>query len=224
MQVPFLEISDKALMDPMANAWKSVASQEFELYQTPLGMAEHLSPFMALSEDHGSVDKVIVRLVHNDKTISVHLSWEDRTADDAIRDLDQFVDGVAIMFPLSDGANAMTMGDERNPVNVWFWKADKPEPFDVIAYGFGTSRKRPGFETGLKIAAQHDGTSWHVVFQRVMRGGLFSSSHVNFAPPGVLGRSHNNLGISFAVWNGSNKERSGQKSISGEWEPIEIEA
>lgn len=224
MQVPFLDISNKALMDPMASAWKGVASQDFELYQTPLGMVEHLSPFMALSEDHGSVNKVRARLVHNGKKISIHLAWKDKTADDAIRDLDQFVDGIAIMFPLSDEANAMTMGDERNPVNIWFWKADRPEAFDVIAHGFGTSRKRPGAETGLKVEAHHDGTSWNVVFQRALRDSLFSSGHVNFAPPGILGRSQKSLGISLAVWDGSNKERSGQKSISGEWEPIEIEA
>ncbi len=109
------------------------------------------------------------------------------------------------------------MGDEQNPVNAWMWRADKEAPYDVIAYGFGTSQRRPGKELGLSVNSIYKNGRWFVVFQRALRSNLLSHKQVGFAPNKISG-------ISFAVWDGGNNDRSAQKSFSGQWEPLELEA
>jgi DMSO reductase family type II enzyme heme b subunit len=46
---------------------------------------------------------------------------------------------------------------------------------------------------------------------------MISHDQVGFKPGAISG-------IAFAVWDGSNKERSAQKSFSGNWLPFEIDA
>jgi DMSO reductase family type II enzyme heme b subunit len=176
-------------------------------------MVQHLSPFMALSENHGRIDRLRFRLAHNGKTVNVWLSWADPSRDDRIADLDQFVDGVAVMFPMTGNAPAVTMGNAGNPVNAWLWRADRKFPYDVLAHGFGTSRRRSGKELGLQAASHYEDGNWSVVFQRQLRSHVPSSPQVSFKPRDVSG-------IAFAVWDGGNAERSAQKSFSGDWLPF----
>ena len=121
------------------------------------------------------------------------------------------------MFPFTDKANALTMGDEKNPVNAWFWRADKDDPYDVIARGYGSSERRSGRQLGLSVNSVYKKDRWFVVFQRPLRAGLINHKQVSFAPNKISG-------ISFAVWDGGNKDRSAQKSVSVQWEPLEFEA
>jgi len=217
MKVLHHEVSDDTLLNPLNPAWKKATAEAFDMNPAPIAMAAKLSPFMALSEDHGSVEKLEARAIHNGKRLSLLISWADDTADTKIDDLNQFTDGVAVMFPMSAGATATTMGDENNPVNAWMWKADAPEPMDVIARGYGSSQRRSAQKTGLKASAVHTDGRWHVVFQRNLRPSTMAMDLVGFSPK-------SSTGIAIAVWNGSNNERAGQKSVSGEWAPFEVVA
>lgn len=217
MKVPYINKQSDDFLDPHGDVWSRPGAERFDLVPTPIAMVEHLSSFMAMSTEHGKVSGIECRVAHNAKKISVHLSWDDKTRNDEIKDLDQFIDGVAVMFPLTDQADPMTMGDEKNPVNAWFWRANMAEPFDVIAHGFGSSNRRPGKELGLTVTSIHEKGRWSVVFQRALRAGMFSRQQVAFAPGKIAG-------ISFAVWDGGNDDRSAQKSVSTRWEPLEIEA
>ncbi|RLA02721.1 MAG: hypothetical protein DRQ47_06440 [Gammaproteobacteria bacterium] len=217
MKVSYINQPEQSFMDPHAALWKSADSGRFSLSQTPIKMVQHLSPFMAESTEHGKVAEIQCRIAHNGSKISIYVSWADETKNDEIKDLDQFIDGVAVMFPFTDNANPITMGDENNPVNAWLWRADKSEPYDVIAYGFGTSQRRTGKEFGLSVSSVYEKGRWHVVFQRPLRATLLTQKQVSFAPNKLSG-------ISFAVWDGGNKDRSAQKSFSGQWEPLELEA
>ena len=111
----------------------------------------------------------------------------------------------------------MTMGDADNPVNMWFWRADKEQPFDVIAHGFGTSERRSGELLGLSVTSEYREGRWHVVFQRNMRSNIIGHQQVSFKPKDISG-------VAFAIWDGSNKERSAQKSFSGNWLAFEVDA
>jgi len=219
MKIPYSKIDDDTLLDPLASAWEKVPMMDIDMHATPLPLVEHLSPFMAMSNDHGKIDKLAVRVANNGKTISIQLSWKDGSRNQAIRDLDDFVDAAAVLFPLTAKADPVTMGDADNPVNSWFWKADQPRPFDVIARGFGTSIRRPAEDSGLQTAARHRDGKWHVVFQRPLRGNLLSPEHVKFVP----GSPSTEVKMSFAVWDGGNAERAGQKSFSGGWQTFEME-
>jgi len=217
MKLSYIKAKNEILLNPFAGEWSSVEEHAVDLYQTPIAMVQHLSPFMALSQDHGKIDHLKFKIAHNEKTASVYVSWKDESRDDKIEDLNQFIDSLAVMFPMTPTANSATMGDADNPVNAWFWRADKAQAFDVIAHGFGTSQRRDGSTHGLSVTSQYRDGRWHVVFQRSMRTNMISSRQVSFKPGAISG-------IAFAVWDGSNKDRSAQKSFSGNWLPFEVDA
>lgn len=211
MKVSKVKASDQDLADGMSPAWRGVTETKVDLVPSPVGMAEEVSPFMALSEDHGKVSAARVRIASNGTTFSVRLTWVDPDDDSAPGDLDEFADGAAVMFPLAQGASALSMGAESAPVNAWLWKADEAAPFDVFAEGYATSERREAGASGLKAAATHANGHWTLVFQRpIVAEGSFVS---------LAGEA--DVGIAFAIWEGANKERAGQKSVSGEFVALE---
>lgn len=217
MKATYYDAKSEVLLSPMADIWQKTAPETLEMVPAPVAMATDLSPFMATSRDHGKIKNVQVQILHNGRTLNVRLQWADENPDTEITDLDQFADGAAVMFPLAKDAHAITMGDADNPVNAWFWKADAAQPHDVVARGFGTSRRRPGAESGLLAASSYADGHWHVVFQRSLRPKSGLTDQVVFRP-------NASLGIAVALWEGSNRERAGQKSISGDWTTLEVAA
>lgn len=217
MKVKSVNSSDKQLMKPMAEIWNQVPGKDLGLAPSPLAATQHISPFMALKSDHGTVTNVELKLAHNSKMMFARLRWKNAKANTVIKDLDDFSDGAGIMFPLSPNSNAFTMGDPANPVNAWLWKADKEKPFDVYARGWGSSQRRSAEVSGLESKAEYIDGHWHLVFKRSLRTSLIGKELVNFTPKSTLG-------VAIAIWDGGNKERAAQKSFSGNWEPIEIEA
>ncbi|HJP36053.1 MAG TPA: ethylbenzene dehydrogenase-related protein [Gammaproteobacteria bacterium] len=215
MKAPHYDTKDDVLLDPFDAAWNKTADEVLDMMPAPVAMVQHLSPFMALSKDHGKIRRVTVNAQHNGRRLSIRLVWADDSSDTEIKDLDQFTDAAAVMFPMNKGANAITMGDEQNPVNAWFWKAGSAEPHDILAHGFGTSRRRPAKVSGLRATSSYADGRWHVVFQRSLRPGTGLSDQVAFKPAAPIG-------IAVALWAGSNRERAGQKSISGEWTAFEV--
>jgi DMSO reductase family type II enzyme heme b subunit len=203
------------LIDVDGAAWAALDGVAIDLVPAPVTMAGAVSSQMALSRSHGKVRRVDVCLVHDGEVLSVRLSWQDAERDDRIADLDRFTDGAAVMFPLQGDANPVTMGDEQKPVNAWLWKADRREPFDVIARGYSTSQRRPASSSGLEASALYSEGEWRVVFQRSLQpvSGEFSS----FRPGG-------RAKIAFAVWEGSNGERAGQKAVSGAFVDLDLDA
>lgn len=217
MKVQSVNASDSKLLMPMASIWQQIPGKGLALAPSPVAATQHLSAFMALKKDHGRVSSVELKLAHNSNMLFAHLRWKNDRANTEIRDLDDFSDGAGIMFPLSPNANAFTMGDDSHPVNAWLWKADKSEPFDVYARGWGSSQRRPATLSGLQSKAEYHDGYWNLVFARSLRTSLIGKELVNFTPKSVLG-------VAVAIWDGGNNERAGQKSFSGNWEPIEIEA
>lgn len=207
--------SNAELLDPRSAKWQKVPAETVTLAPTPIAaLAGEVSPFLAVdSTDHGKIDRVDVSIAHNGESLAIRLSWKCEKHD-AIKDLDQFVDGTAVLFPMSDAANAVTMGAKGAPVNAWYWKANHPrDPYDVIAEGFGSSERRSPKVSGLTSAADYANGAWTVVLCRPLSAGR---GHVRFIP-GKPSR------IAMAVWDGGNLERSGRKSFSGEFVTLDIE-
>lgn len=211
MRVSKVKASDEDLIDGSSSSWNGVPETRVALMPSPVGMAEDVSPFMALSEDHGKVDQLRVRIASNGSSLSVRLSWIDPDDDSRPDDLDEFPDGAAVMFPLVPGAGALSMGSKGAPVNAWLWKADEGEPFDVVAEGYATSERRDAAASGLKASAVHARGRWTLVFQRPLE---VDGAFVSFA-------EDEKTGIAFAIWEGVNKERAGQKSVSGDFVALE---
>jgi hypothetical protein len=175
-----------------------------------------------------------VRSVHNGTDIAFLLEWQDNTKNDRLTP-GTFRDGAAIGLPLGEAPAFFCMGQLDHYINIWHWKADWQSDIDrrtarsterraegevrrfeviprrassvedLIGGGFSTltSKQSQGRIQGK--AVWKDGT-WRVV----MRRPLASTDPENEAKlePGRL------QAIAFAVWNGENKERNGQKAVA----------
>lgn len=180
-----------------------------------------------------TVRAVTVRSIHNGTDIAFLLEWQDNTKNDRLTP-GTFRDGVAIGLPLGDAPAFFCMGQLDHYINIWHWKADwqsdidrraarTPEKKeggvrtfeviprrvssveDLIGGGFSTltTKDKQGRVQGQGL--WKDGL-WRVV----MRRPLVSEDQEDEAKL-VPGRVQT---ISFAVWNGENKERNGQKAVS----------
>jgi len=174
-----------------------------------------------------------VRTLHNGTEIAFLLEWQDNTKNDRLTP-GTFRDGVAIGLPLGDAPAFFCMGQLDHYINIWHWKADWQSDIDrraartgekksgevrtfeviprrissvedLIGGGFSTltTKEKQGRVQGK--ATWKDGV-WHVV----MRRPLSSEEQENEAKL-VPGRIQT---VSFAVWNGENKERNGQKAVA----------
>jgi hypothetical protein len=176
---------------------------------------------------------LVVRSLHNGTEIAFLLEWQDNTKNDRLTP-GTFRDGVAIGLPLGDAPAFFCMGQLDHYINIWHWKADWQSDIDrraarqsekkeggvrtfeviprrissvedLIGGGFSTltTKEKQGRVQGK--AFWKDGI-WHVV----MRRPLASEEQENEAKL-IPGRVQT---ISFAVWNGENKERNGQKAVA----------
>ena len=216
MKVNRINASNDELGSATYAGWRAVEGKEFPLVATPLKgnpQIKAISPFIEKSVDHGSVTKLNVACAHNGERLAIYLTWESEKHDKIV-DLDEFVDGVAVMFPLTAKASAVTMGSPSDPVNAWYWKGNLDNrAFDVIATGYGTSGRRNDPEYPIQCNAEHRDGSWHVVMSREFTA---SDSRIAFYPG-------QDVGMAFAVWDGGNRERSGRKSFSGDFARIAID-
>ncbi|MDF0643399.1 MAG: ethylbenzene dehydrogenase-related protein [Nitrospira sp.] len=174
-----------------------------------------------------------VRAIHNGTDLAFLLEWQDNTKNDRLTP-GTFRDGVAIGLPLGDAPAFFCMGQLDHYINIWHWKADWQSDIDrraarnpdkqregvrtfeviprrvssvedLIGGGFSTltTKEKQGRVQGK--ALWKDGV-WHVV----MRRPLVSEEQENEAKL-IPGRVQT---VSFAVWNGENKERNGQKAVA----------
>jgi hypothetical protein len=174
-----------------------------------------------------------VRSLQNGTDIAFLIEWQDNTKNDRLTP-GTFRDGVAIGLPLGDAPAFFCMGQLDHYINIWHWKADWQSDIDrraartsekkdggvrtfeviprrissvedLIGGGFSTltTKEKQGRVQGQ--ALWKDGV-WRVV----MRRPLASEEPENEAKL-IPGRTQT---VSFAVWNGENKERNGQKAVA----------
>ena len=191
----------------------------------------------------GSAASMSVQTIHFDGDLVVRISWPDATKDISTAKPELFADAVAVQFPASARSSvpAICMGQADGAVNIWHWRADSqagvsalPEAHDgyvdryadisetyypgaasgnpfaasspvqnLLAGGFGTLT--PADEQTVVGEGRHKASEWTVVLRR------------SFAAPGVehpqfeIGQE---IDVALAVWNGSEGDRDGIKSVS----------
>ena len=181
-----------------------------------------------------TVRTLAVRSVHNGTDISFRIEWRDNTKNDKLTP-GTFRDGLAVGFPLGDAPAFFCMGQLDHYINIWHWKADWQSDVDrraasakkrrgrgrvrrfeviprrassvedLIGGGFSTltSKRKQGRVKGY--ATWKRGT-WQVVMVRALESkDLENEARLE---PGRL------QVIAFAVWNGENQERNGQKAVA----------
>lgn len=182
-----------------------------------------------------SAKALAVRSVHNGADIAFLLEWQDNTKNDRLTP-GTFRDGVAIGLPLGEAPAFFCMGQLDHYINIWHWKADWQSDIDrraakaaerkgesgevrrfeviprrassvedLVGGGFSTLTTKQSQGRVQGKASWKDGV-WRVVIKRP----LASTDPENEArlEPGRL------QAIAFAVWNGENKERNGQKAVA----------
>lgn len=205
-------------LDPYAAAWDKAPSVKVAVAPQKL----------VVPQGGGAVADVEVQSLRTPGEIFFRLRWADPTKSTDLELSGQFVDGVALEFPLAAGSlPAPMMGEKGKPVNVWRWSAAmaKPDhhakaysdyyrpdaihttikypskPEDLVAEGWGTIGRR---ETQAVDGAGDwkDGT-WTVVLRRklvAIGGAAF--------PGGTV------VPFALAVWEGGSEERGPAKSFS----------
>ena len=175
-----------------------------------------------------------LRSIHNGTEIAFLLEWQDNTKNDRLTP-GTFRDGVAIGLPLGDAPAFFCMGQLDHYIYIWHWKADwqsdidrrsaraaegkasgevrrfeviprrKSSVEDLIGGGFSTLTTKEDQGRVQGSAIWKDGV-WRVVIRRPMS----SAGQENEArlEPGRL------QAVAFAIWNGENKERNGQKAVA----------
>jgi steroid C-25 hydroxylase gamma subunit len=215
MRVRRVAESTQALVDPRHDAWDRLQDERIELTPVPLVLqpSEYTQVKWADAE-YGDTPAVRVSAAYNREAVFFHMRWNDPTDDSRPGDMANFPDQAAVMLPIGDDAPISEMGLPDHPVNMWLWRADVETPLYVTATGRGTTMRH--HESPLLGGAVHRGGSWHVVVARPFNVRLESQYVVPLAP----GVNHR---CTFAIWQGSNKERAGLKAYGPVWEPLEME-
>lgn len=214
MKVHRVAAGDAELLDSVSRAWDGVKAEDVSLAPTPLVSQPSVYIQAKWGEtSYGKLERVSVRGVHNGELLYFHLAWEDATADDGIRDTDQFADAAAVMFPVFSEASLQSMGSPQAPVNVWYWRPDLEAPYSITAQGTGTTRRN--LDPNLSASGTYRAGGWSVVIRRKLWSAVPETMSL---APGANGK------VGFAVWQGANQERGGLKAVTLDWLPMEIEA
>jgi complex iron-sulfur molybdoenzyme family reductase subunit gamma len=192
----------ESLSSPTAPAWNDAATVTVPLSSAPSRVPD---------ANDTSVERANVEAAHTQRKLFVRVSWADPTKDgnvtpsqyDAPR-INSYGDGVAVQFPANVSQQpGIAMGSPQSMVNVWWWNGAMGQQ-ELLAAGPGTTT--PFDRTAISTNATHRDGRWYVVLSRNL------TAEANRTSIGL----ERDVPVSFAVWNGSNAERAGQKAVS-EW-------
>ncbi|MBI4325355.1 MAG: c-type cytochrome [Chloroflexi bacterium] len=80
-------------------------------------------PLNPLWPEPDPIPAVAVRALYDGTRVAVLLQWRDPIANGAPVRVQDFQDAVAVQFSLNGTTPFLGMGDAKNPVNLWQWKA-----------------------------------------------------------------------------------------------------
>ena len=152
------------------------------------------------------ITELAAQAVRTRDTLFVRLAWDDPAPNTERSNTSSFLDGAAIQFPVN-GKTSTTpfMGDAKNPVNVWYWRADGRAE-NLVAGGFGTLDASVAQNVAARGARSARG--WEVVLARKLSASPTA---------GVDLGGRRKIPIAFAAWDGANQERDGFKAVTLEW-------
>jgi DMSO reductase family type II enzyme heme b subunit len=188
-----------------------------------------------------------IRTLHDGNTIAIRLSWNDATQNvTAIRPQD-FVDMAAIELFKGSPEPFLGMGLPDKAIDLWHWRAGWQQPVaqasevldtyrenfytareagnlitnpqqqhsagNLAARGFGSTTFRPKTSQLVSASAAWKDGRWTVVFRRPLSVA---------AEDGVSLASGDRCSIAFAIWDGEEHDRNGQKLVSI-WHDLRIE-
>ena len=183
------------------------------MYRTYLLPAPPVHPSVRLRFDEGASrgKHLYFQTARTSERFYMRLRWKDATEDRANK-VDAFGDGVAVQYAGNgpDTSYMMGSGVER-PVNIWYWRADQPGVENLVAGGFGstTTLDEQTVSGDARYVSEriHQDSEWQVVMSRPLEPA--NEHEISFANAEVP--------VSFAVWQGSDNERDGNKRVTHTW-------
>ncbi|MBK5932868.1 dimethylsulfide dehydrogenase subunit gamma [Rhodovulum imhoffii] len=200
----------RSVNDPDDIIWERLPEYRVRMVPAP---AVHRSVELRVNYDTPDQD-LYVTFAHTSERFYVRLRWRDDTADRQTG-RDRFRDGAAVQFSLGDDTTSYLMGTGPDqPVNIWYWSADGHQIQNLAAGGYGSLTRLP-IQTvsgdGLYTDNPGDPNEWTVVMSRPLA--------VRDEYEVALNRAV--VPIAFALWQGSEAQRDGLKSVSEGWVLVE---
>ena len=192
--------------DPVDNIWDRLPEYRVQVWPAP---AVHPSIELRVNyDDPGNI--VYLNIARTSERFYVRMRWRDDTHDTATT-MDRFSDAAAVQFSLGDDTTSYLMGSGPNDaVNIWFWRADGGPAQNLAAGGFGSTTILPS-QSVTGAGAYHESDTapnqWTVVMSRPLAvSGEYETSFRRREVP-----------MAFAVWQGSDGQRDGNKLVSDGW-------
>ncbi|GGN87306.1 MULTISPECIES: ethylbenzene dehydrogenase-related protein [Haloarcula] len=188
------------LSGPTTDGWEDVPAATVPLASAPSSVP---------NADQTSVERVHVQAARGDGQLHLRLQWHDATRDVATNETRAFADSVAVQFPVNTSSRPpIAMGGPTNRVNVWYWSGATGTE-ELLAGGAGSTTRfqNPSVNATAVHRGSGENATWTVVYTRDV--GASGANRTTIADDG-------DVDVAFAVWNGSNSERAGRKSVS-EW-------
>ena len=238
LNVAFMDKDIDLAQGLASEVWQEIKPQEIKLMYQVTAL-----PWPKIK---GGLPFVAIKAFHNKEDIYFYLRWPDDT-EDRVHETASFSDAGAIMFPLEKNAQPHTiMMGFLGRVNIWHWKANQDReywrnespqtkayvdfyyPFedqelfpvskhvtkspvnDLVAIRVGTITPKDNQEVAGKGIWENG--VWSVVLKRPL-AAIEAENGVNFAAGKKL--------AALAIWNGSQGDRGGRKSIS-DWVELDI--
>jgi len=207
-------------VEPSDENWNKATPVEVPLAGQILAAPRYWTP---------AVDAVMVRGLYNKDEISFLIEWDDSTNNQE----EIFRDAVSIQFPTKIPESLkkpyFAMGDSSGAVNLWSWKAHWGEGFGAVAEspesepgavaemnakGFKSIVMQPPESQNVTGKGIYQNGRWKVVMKRPVKTDD-AKGDIQFE----IGRL---IPVAFAVWDGSNSDVAGQKSVSS-WYYVSLE-
>ncbi|CBL45594.1 probably dimethylsulfide dehydrogenase gamma subunit [gamma proteobacterium HdN1] len=149
---------------------------------------------------HPATTSLEIEIMRSSGSWEIHARWACPNPSNVVKGYtDRFADAMAILVPTKEDAAWITMGSEDAPVDGVLWRADWEQPKRIHSKGLGTSQ-RADVPAGWRVKSQYAGG--HYTLQWL------------FPKWENLERFQR---CAFAIWQGSEQQRAGLKSVSAGW-------
>lgn len=183
------------------------------MYHTNLLTAPPVHQSATLRFDEGATrsKRIYFQVARSTERFYIRLSWKDATRDQKTT-VNDFRDGVAVQFAVNNADTSYMMGSgPKDPVNIWYWRADTNTVENLAAGGYGSTTTLPvqtvSGASAYIIDQVPENNDWHVVMSRPLK--VNDKYDVNF--------ERSLVPMGFAVWQGSDEERNGNKRVTHSW-------
>lgn len=198
--------------DPDDIIWERLP--EYRVHVGPAPSVHESVDLRVNYDDEGQY--VYLTLARTSERFYVRMRWRDDTPDVTTRS-NRFRDAAAVQFSLGNDETSYIMGDGPGaPVNIWYWRSDIAAVQNLAAGGPGSTTMLDNqpvsgaakfFDKGGAEANE-----WAVVMSRPIP--TTGDYEVSFR--------RGEIPMAFAIWQGSDGQRDGLKSVSDGWILVEL--